>query len=133
MTPVFADTFFFLAIINPKDGAHRAAVEFSRLRSEPLLTTDWVLVELADGLARTPNRHMFEQILQDLRDAMDDVVVPCSHALFDRGVQLYNARPDKDWSLTDCLSFAVMAQHGVTEALTGDHHFEQAGYVALLK
>ena len=133
MTPVFADTFYFLAIINPKDGAHRAAVDFSRLRREPVLTTEWVLIELADGLARTPNRHLFQQIQHDLRDSFDDVVVPCSQELFDAGVQLYNARPDKEWSLTDCISFAVMEQHGVTEALTGDHHFEQAGFVALLR
>jgi hypothetical protein len=51
----------------------------------------------------------------------------------DRGLALYAARPDKEWSLTDCVSFLVMQDHGVTEALTADHHFEQAGFVALLK
>ena len=52
---------------------------------------------------------------------------------FDEGVRLYVARPDKDWSLTDCISFVVMRERGITEALTGDRHFEQAGFVALLK
>ena len=59
--------------------------------------------------------------------------MPASHSLFQEGVQLYNARPDKDWSLTDCISFVVMQEHGLTDALTGDHHFEQAGFTALLK
>jgi len=47
--------------------------------------------------------------------------------------RMYQRRPDKNWSLTDCISFVVMQDHGITEALTGDHHFEQAGFVALLK
>jgi predicted nucleic acid-binding protein len=51
----------------------------------------------------------------------------------ERGLDLYDARPDKEWSLTDCISFIVMQDHGTYEALTGDHHFEQAGFVALLK
>ena len=53
--------------------------------------------------------------------------------MFDKGVGLYAARPDKDWSLTDCISFVVMQEHGITDALTGDHHFEQAGFKALLR
>jgi hypothetical protein len=61
------------------------------------------------------------------------VVVPSSRDLFDRAMGLYRSRPDKDWSLTDCVSFVVMRERGITEALTGDHHFEQAGFRALLK
>jgi hypothetical protein len=60
-------------------------------------------------------------------------MIPATQELFDRGVALYESRPDKEWSLTDCISFVVMADHGITEALTGDRHFEQAGFVALLK
>lgn len=58
--------------------------------------------------------------------------MPPSRSLFDRGIELYNARDDKDWSLTDCISFVVMEEHGIKEALTGDRHFEQAGFRALL-
>ncbi|MEX0702442.1 MAG: hypothetical protein WD069_10140 [Planctomycetales bacterium] len=54
-------------------------------------------------------------------------------ALFDAGISLYESRADKHWSLTDCISFVVMQQHGLVDALTGDHHFEQAGFNALLK
>lgn len=53
--------------------------------------------------------------------------------LHNRSIKLYASRPDKQWSLTDCISFEVMRREGITEALTGDHHFEQAGFVALLK
>jgi hypothetical protein len=61
------------------------------------------------------------------------VIIPAEPQLYEEGIALYRARPDKDWSLTDCISFVVMKARGITEALTGDHHFEQAGFVALLK
>lgn len=60
-------------------------------------------------------------------------IEPCSDQLLQEGIDLYDQRPDKDWSLTDCISFVVMRKQSITEALTGDHHFEQAGFVALLK
>ncbi len=53
--------------------------------------------------------------------------------LLEQGLALYTRRSDKDWSLTDCISFVVMKAEGIEEALTGDHHFEQGGFVALLK
>ena len=53
--------------------------------------------------------------------------------MFQRGLRLYEERPDKEWSLTDCLSFVVMKDENLREALTGDQHFEQAGFIALLK
>jgi len=60
-------------------------------------------------------------------------ILPLSDESFDRGASFFAARPDKDWSLTDCISFVVMQERGITDALTADHHFEQAGFVALLK
>jgi len=131
MTPVFADTFFFLALINPRDAAHQAAVSFDSAR--PLVTTAWVLTERADGLAVTCDRPLFQKILADLNRQPPAIVVPPTQDLYERGQQLYFARADKQWSLTDCISFVVMQDRGLTEALTADHHFEQAGFVALLK
>jgi uncharacterized protein len=98
-----------------------------------VLTTAWVLTEVADGLAATPDRHLLQKILANLDHEPRDIVVPASQDLFDQGLRLYLARPDKGWSLTDCISFVVMGERNVTEALTADHHFEQAGFVALLK
>ena len=60
-------------------------------------------------------------------------IVPLSSELLDAGLRLIANRPDKDWSLTDCISFVVMTRYEIQEALTGDQHFEQAGFKALLK
>jgi uncharacterized protein len=98
-----------------------------------MVTTEWVLTELADGLARSERgRAEFLSLLADLQTDVASTIIPCDHALMADGVQLYGQRPDKKWSLTDCISFVIMAKEGITEALTGDHHFEQAGFVALL-
>jgi predicted nucleic acid-binding protein len=99
-----------------------------------MLTTGWVLTELADALASTPQgRAEFLSTLRDLQADPDVQLIPCTGALMEEGVLLYSQRPDKKWSLTDCISFVVMQREGITEALTGDHHFDQAGFLALLK
>lgn len=59
-------------------------------------------------------------------------IVPVNQALFDQGWVLYKQRPDKDWSLTDCISFVVMMRDAIIQAFTSDHHFEQAGFIKLL-
>ncbi len=59
--------------------------------------------------------------------------LPATMEWFERGLELYERRPDKEWSVTDCISFAVMTERGVSEALTNDRHFEQAGFQILLK
>ena len=132
MTLAFADTFYFLAILNVKDTAHQKAVEFSASHDTPLLTTAWVLTELADALADSRHRHAFRKVIIDLRTDPNTTIVPPTQHLFEQGVDRYNARSDKEWSLTDCISFIVMEQHDIEDALTGDHHFEQAGFRALL-
>lgn len=132
MTCVFADTFYFLALLNVKDAAHGKAVEFSKSQDAALLTTAWVLTELADGLADSSRRSAFQNVVEGLQSDPETIVVPPSQRLFEQGMDLYNARKDKLWSLTDCISFTVMERHGVQEALTGDRHFEQAGFRALL-
>jgi predicted nucleic acid-binding protein len=68
-----------------------------------------------------------------LRANPDVSVIACTEQLFQEGLDLYERRPDKDWSLTDCISFVVMKKAGISDALTGDHHFEQAGFTAILK
>lgn len=133
MMRIFADSVFFFAIVNPRDPAHAKAIDFSQRNHGPLATTAWVLRELADGLASTPHRQAFRRVLDDIEANSADLIVPANAETFEKGVELYHARPDKQWSLTDCISFVVMAEEGITEALTGDHHFEQAGFTALLK
>jgi len=133
MNSVFADTFYFLAFLNPNDPAHQTAVEFSRKSRTRLITTAWVLGELADGLSRSVLRRSYRSFLQVVEASPNNEIVWWDPALFRRAVVLYDARPDKHWSLTDCISFAVMQERNITDALTADHHFEQAGFVALLK
>ncbi len=132
MSKVFADTFYFLALLNKNDEAHAKALQYSAL-IEQLITTEWVLTELADGLASSRHRSVFLQTRQELLADADVQVIPLDVQLHEKGIRLYASRADKEWSLTDCISFVVMQREALTEALTGDHHFEQAGFVALLK
>jgi predicted nucleic acid-binding protein len=134
MRTVFADTYYFLALLNATDQAHARAVAFTSGYQGRLITTEWVLIELADALASSAQgRAEFLSTRTDLLADADAVIVPCEQALLDEGIRLYAQRQDKKWSLTDCISFVVMQREGITEALTGDHHFEQGGFAALLK
>ena len=133
MKPIFADSFYFLALLRLEDSAHARALAASQNRTERLVTTAWVLTEVADALAVPGMREGFPRLLAALRADPACTIVPPTQNLFDAGVELYVRRVDKAWSLTDCISFVVMREHGINEALTGDHHFEQAGFIAVLK
>jgi predicted nucleic acid-binding protein len=134
MNVVFADSFFFFALLNPNDPAHAKAVAYTQTYRGRLVTTGWVITELGDGWSKPVRRRQeFVTLHRDIRANPNITVEPCTDALLEDGTNLYSQRPDKEWTLTDCISFVVMQRHGITEALTGDHHFEQAGFVALLK
>jgi predicted nucleic acid-binding protein len=133
MSTYFADTSYFLALLISDDAAHEKAVEFARRSGDPLLTTDWVIVEMGNFLSDHAVRALFVRWLEVLRADPRVQVVEATPRLLSEGVALFGARPDKDWSLTDCISFVVMNEQAIVEALTADHHFEQAGFVALLK
>jgi uncharacterized protein len=133
MTPSFADTFYFLALLNEDDAAHPEARQYVGRRGLLLVTTDWVIVEVADALATPARRPAFLALWEAIRRHPAFEIVPADRPLLHRGLDLYSRRPDKAWSLTDCISFVVMSDQGLTEALTGDHHFEQAGFRALLR
>jgi predicted nucleic acid-binding protein len=133
MKRVFADSFYFFAVLNKNELQHERAKQFAATFPGGLVTTDWVLTEIADGLARPPRREVFTALHDELVAHPYVQIIPCSSALHDAGLNLYRAHPDKAWSLTDCISFVVMEREGIAEALTGDRHFEQAGFAALLK
>ena len=130
---MFLDTTFLGALFMTQDQWHAAARAWSARARPPLITTDYVLLELADGLARRDWRGTFSMIHTNLLANRDVRIVPQSTELFARGVAMYKTHTDKSWSLTDCLSFVCMRDANCTEALTSDHHFEQAGFVALLR
>lgn len=133
MTSFFADTFYFLALLHEDDVAHRRAMDITGGPSFRIVTTCWVLVELADGLCAPQSRQLFRETYNSLHNQSAVTILGPDAEIFDAAIDLYFRRPDKEWSLTDCTSFVVMRQHQPTEALTGDHHFEQAGLAALLK
>ncbi|HTL53431.1 MAG TPA: PIN domain-containing protein [Planctomycetota bacterium] len=133
MKPAFADTFYYLAILNPNDNRHADAQAISKSISAPLITTQWILTEVADALSAPVHRPKFGILLDALRKDQGTQIIPADSAWFDLGVNLFKSRPDKDWPLTDCISFVVMKQLGLTQALTGDKHFEQAGFEMLMK
>jgi len=133
MTIIFADTFYYIAFLSPSDEAHELAVAFTQGYDGKMVTTEWVLTEVADGLASPVTRNACAAFIDGMRRDSDINIVPATSMFFSEGLLLYRNRKDQDWSLTDCISFVVMEREGLTEALTGDHHFEQAGYRALLR
>ena len=132
MNCVFADTAYYLALLTPGDKHHSAALRRSEQITGLIVVTDFVLLEVGNTLSGSRRRAAFPELVRQLRNDPDTEVVPLSQQLMDKGLDLYARRPDKEWSLTDCISFVVMQERGITEALTGDHHFEQAGFTVLL-
>ena len=132
MSPVFADTWYYLALLNRDDAAHEEAARWSARCARVVLLTDFVLIEVGNTFSRGRARAQFVGLVHSLRADPNTVVVPASESLVAEGFRLFAERGDKDWSLTDCISFVVMGQRGITEALTADHHFEQAGFRILL-
>ena len=133
--PLFLDTAYIYGLFNTCDQWHPKAVEWSQkiaLENYPLITTEFVLTELANGLSAVKFRQDAGNIIDILQD--DDFVriIPATSELFRQGLSLYENRNDKDWGLTDCISFVVMEENNITDALTTDDHFRQAGFRALL-
>ncbi|MGD0387349.1 MAG: PIN domain-containing protein [Tepidisphaeraceae bacterium] len=133
MNTGFADTSYFLALLIPADVNHAAARRWAESHRIPLVTSEYVLIEVGNYLSPVPARRLFGQFWRALRSDSRMTVVPASSGLMARGAELYETRLDKPWSLTDCISFIIMKDHAIRDALTADRHFEQAGFTALLK
>jgi predicted nucleic acid-binding protein len=125
---IFLDTGYVLALVNTADQYHEQARLTAATVEPPFITTEAVLVEIGNALSRARWRHLAIATLHDLRTDPDIKVVPVSGELFEQAVALFSARSDKEWGLTDCISFVVMEQRKLTHALTTDRHFEQAGF-----
>jgi predicted nucleic acid-binding protein len=101
--------------------------------SETLLVTEQVIWETVNFFSAPVNRPKVHSFLIRLFASSGCELVYSSPQLFEKGLTLHGQRQDKEWSLTDCISFVVMEERGITQALTYDHHFEQAGFTALLR
>lgn len=136
MRHVFVDTAAWIALVSKRDALHPAAQKvMSDLRGQraQLVTTEFVLVEVANALS-TPNaRLQAVKLIAGLRQSPTVQIIPVSQELLDAGLALYGNRLDKEWSLTDCISFVVMKRESITQAFTSDHHFMQAGFTRLLE
>lgn len=133
MKPIFADTSYYVALLSKEDAHHESAAAWSRNHLGRTLVTEYVLVELGNALSHSKNRDRYVPFVAILLSSPDTIYLPASDLLFRHGRQLYAGRPDKQWSLVDCISFFVMKQRRLKDALTTDHHFEQAGFRALLR
>lgn len=132
---VFLDTAFALALANVNDFLHVRAVSLAdqlEAQATRLITSRPVLLEIGNSLARLRYRPSAARILTSLEADPLVEIVPLTDELYHEALQLYRERSDKEWGLVDCVSFIIMQDRGITEALTPDKHFEQAGFQALL-
>jgi uncharacterized protein len=135
MKQVYADTVYWIALANPLDQWHLSAVQAGRsLRGMTIVTSEEILTEflahfsgqgrmMREGAARYAGRVLSNP---------DIIVHPQTHQSFLDGFALYKARPDKAYSLTDCISMQAMRQEAITDILTADEHFAQEGFITLL-
>ncbi|MCL4244663.1 MAG: PIN domain-containing protein [Candidatus Dadabacteria bacterium] len=128
---IFVDTSFVIALVNRNDQYHEAAMRLSHnLESASLITSSGVLLEIGNGLAKRYRDSAIEII--DLFLSADNIdVLAIDERLFNAGFANYKKYADKNWGLVDCISFAIMSEHGIEEVLTFDYDFEQAGFVVL--
>lgn len=134
MKVVFADTGYWVALINPRDDWHSRALEASNVLGKTrIVTTEMVLDELLAALSKVPVRRMAIHSVDAIRRNPNTEVVPQTSIQFSEAFDEYRRMVDKEWSLTDCASFGLMKERGIAEALAHDHHFEQAGFTALLR
>jgi len=132
---VFVDSAAWIALLNTRDDLHTNAIQINknlRKQNAALVTTEFVLLEVADALCVPPLRQKFVNFFEDFYQLANLQIIEVSHSLLMAGLELYKQREDKNWSLTDCISFVVMNQEGIDRAFTSDRHFEQAGFIKLL-
>ena len=130
---ILVDSGYLIALAKPKDELHPTALAWSRHIHEPLLVSEYVLWEVVNYLSLLQDRIKVHPLVEQVMNESPFVFLAASIELRDAGLQLHRERPDKEWSLTDCISFHLMRERGITRALAYDIHFEQAGFEALLR
>ncbi len=136
MRQVFADTGYWVALLNPKDELHQKARDLSKqMDSLYILTSEMVLAEVLNDFSKRGAffRQAAIELIESLYNHPNVTVIQQSSSQFQEGLLLYKKRLDKEWSITDCVSFKIMEEYGITEALAYDKHFEQVGFIALLR
>ena len=133
-TEIFLDSAFAIALSSETDAYHEKAVQISEsLGGIVLVTTRAILLEIGNALSKRPFRKACTALLKSLEDDENVLIVPLSDDLFEKGLDLFAKRIDKEWGLSDCISFVVMQERGIAQALTTDTHFQQAGFQTLMR
>lgn len=135
MKTVFADTIYWVASLNPRDQWYEAVLRAeSALGDFQIVTTESVLIEVLNFYVEYKQflRQSAAHLVRNALDNFDIEIVKHSYELFLAGLELYEARPDKGYSVTDCISMNLMRERGILEVLTHDHHFAQEGFVVLI-
>jgi len=132
---IFLDAAYAIALSSPKDDYHERALllaEEIESRRSRLVTSYGVVLEIGNALAKQRYRRSCADLLESLLSDPEVEIVPFSEELLSKAFAFFQSRMDKDWGLTDCMAFVVMKERGITDALTTDEHFVQAGFHALL-
>jgi len=133
--PVFIDSGAWIALLHRADSLHESTVELYRKLIDNrriFLTTSLILVEVANAFSMPGRWHLAIELENRLQASAICDVTWIDQQLYERSWNLYRERVDKDWSLVDCSSFVLMKERHITEALTADRHFEQAGFTKLI-
>ncbi len=130
---ILLDSGYLIALLVPRDALHEPAVRWSEAVQEKLLLTEYVLWETINYLSPLADRPKAYLLVDEIDGNPAFEFVHASPELFRAGMALHLARADKAWSLTDCISFHIMKERGITKALAYDEHFQQAGFAALLR
>lgn len=136
MTEVFLDSAYAIALSAPNDQYHKKAEMLAdQLEAEGtrLITTRAVVLEIGNALAKLRYRSAAVDLLDSLEKDPNVEIIPSSEELYNRAFLLYRQHTDKEWGITDCISFIAMQDRCLTDALTTDEHFQQAGFRALLR
>jgi uncharacterized protein len=136
MIPLFADTGYWIALLDPTDSLNPKAIALSRIHAtRTVITSEMVLTEVLNHFSKHGNflRQASSSFVNALIQSPSIVIVPQTSEQFEQALTLYRQRLDQAWSHTDCASFSIMQQRGIQEALAYDKHFEQAGYRPLLR
>lgn len=130
---ILVDTSYLIALTNSNDALHPVALAWSSTIRPPLVVTEYVLLEVCNFLS-TPGQHVYAAMVVDsILNEKDYEFIASSPELLRAALAFHARVNDKRWSLTDCASFYIMHARGMTQALTFDHHFVQAGFQALLR
>ncbi len=135
MEEIFVDTVAWIALLDGSDSLHTRATKVLDDLSENksrLITTEFVLLELGDGFSAAGKREKALKFIEELRNLEILRIIPASQELLSQGWELYIKRRDKNWQVTDCISFVVMKEEGISTAFTSDQHFEQSGFIKLM-